>query len=246
MCRPITIQRGRPEMAAAGLDDVQPLNRVDIATVPFERRSTYHSVGCLLVLSRRRQLRSMCRTKRRAFSIAFGKRVREPHNAVTITAVAETIRVTQFVNRLRCCALEEQCVRVLAGTAWSQTGEREDGDAAAHVGFAENEVQVRNVQVDVSDPKHALPIASFRQGQRVEYLRGVILPSVRVVRGGHEPDTGREDNLCIQAGGEDGPDFGDRFRWGVSDRSEGNEWLVDHEGRDYRLRILEAVRTTCQ
>jgi len=59
-------------------------------------------------------------------------------------------------------------------------------------------------------------------------------------------DAGREDNLCIQADGDDGADVSDRFRWGVSDRSEGKEWLVDHEGRDYRLRILEAVRTTCQ
>ena len=90
------------------------------------------------------------------------------HGTLVVLAVAEIESVAQFVNGFFEEALaEEGIVAIEAVELLAQTVRGDDGAGAAHLGFAENVFQDRNVEVDIGDREKA---PSVRTEKRLHAL----------------------------------------------------------------------------
>lgn len=177
-------------------------------------------------MPRHHELRSVRRAKRQALPIAFGERVRKPHHTMPVATVTEAIRVAKLVNGFGCRPPKEQGVRRFARIRWTQSSEGEHGDSAMAVGLAENEVEVRHVQVDVRHSKQTLAVSWLCIGEHFEESRRMVLAPACVIRRWRDIDAGQHDDCRAQTVGDDCPNVGQDV--------SGN--LPDRQDRDCRIR----------
>jgi len=123
----------------------------------------------------------------------------------------------ELVDRLgRGAALPESFV----GAAQAREGEH--GDPASGIPFAEDEVELRNVEVDLRDSDQPLPLRLAGPRERVEKNRRPVLAALPVVRRGRKRQAGRQHDFDAEGGLERLPKRGDLLGPDLADRRQGN------------------------
>ena len=88
------------------------------------------------------------------------------------------------------------------------------------VRFAEDEVQVGDVQVDVDHAEHALPTLTLGVAERFEDSRRVILLAVRIVGRRRQSEGVGENDSRVQAGADDVANFDKQVVRKISNRND--------------------------
>src|SRR5207245_365410 len=115
-----------------------------------------------------------------ALAVRLRQRVREPHHAAGIAAMAEAVGMAELMNGFGGGAAGKE----LAPGCFSfrtQPLEREHGHAAVRVSFAEDEIQLGDEQIDVGHAEQAVPARATRAGERVEQRRREVLPPAPII-----------------------------------------------------------------